>query len=355
MTEKNHSISCYAVQDLLPLYAEDLVQPETRSLLKEHLESCGACSEKLNALKTPLPKPDQEEKQAVDCMKKIRSKDKRKSRTLWILAILGFICGIFLHGLTWQMIKLPVGSMHFEVVKNQNEVLFTAVCENPETAVYSMRLGHTDPEKQKIIITATGGNLFSGKPGATVRLPDWFSLKSTEVIFNGTPVIADGMILSSEALALYDVKNGPADEPFRAEQILSLLDLNGKIRINAADEAHIQWIADLRTPSISKDIESGQIMEDALNQKLEQDVLKGIRQVEKESSSFYAMLMLYLTPNLETVMVVPSSTNAGTIEVTRSMLGDFLQIYDLPVVPESASDLQQFLNNMPDIHTAYFR
>lgn len=35
--------NCAIIQDLLPLYEEDLLQPETRQFVEEHLQSCSDC------------------------------------------------------------------------------------------------------------------------------------------------------------------------------------------------------------------------------------------------------------------------------------------------------------------------
>ncbi len=43
-------LPCAVVRDLLPLYAEKMTENETNMLVKEHLESCAACREKLEKL-----------------------------------------------------------------------------------------------------------------------------------------------------------------------------------------------------------------------------------------------------------------------------------------------------------------
>ena len=39
-------IPCSVVRDLLPLYAEEMIEEETRALVDEHLEDCSDCSQK---------------------------------------------------------------------------------------------------------------------------------------------------------------------------------------------------------------------------------------------------------------------------------------------------------------------
>ena len=43
---------CSIVRDLLPLYAEDIVNPETAQYVKSHLAECSECQAELESLKT---------------------------------------------------------------------------------------------------------------------------------------------------------------------------------------------------------------------------------------------------------------------------------------------------------------
>ena len=49
-------IPCAMIHDLLPLYAEKMVEPETEALVKEHLEACPDCRQRLTELTTGVPK-----------------------------------------------------------------------------------------------------------------------------------------------------------------------------------------------------------------------------------------------------------------------------------------------------------
>ena len=48
---------CKIVQELLPLYAEDLVTDETSEYLREHLAQCPSCAQDWEDFKSPLPDP----------------------------------------------------------------------------------------------------------------------------------------------------------------------------------------------------------------------------------------------------------------------------------------------------------
>lgn len=48
---------CTLTEDLLPLYAEDLLSPVTRQLLEQHADGCPACRERLRETRAPQPPP----------------------------------------------------------------------------------------------------------------------------------------------------------------------------------------------------------------------------------------------------------------------------------------------------------
>ena len=46
--------TCSIVQDLLPLYEEDMLREETKKFVDGHLAQCAACRAELDALKTDV-------------------------------------------------------------------------------------------------------------------------------------------------------------------------------------------------------------------------------------------------------------------------------------------------------------
>ncbi|MFB5083244.1 zf-HC2 domain-containing protein [Symbiobacterium thermophilum] len=48
---------CALTEDLLPLYADDLLSPATRQLLEQHAAACPACRERLRAAGIQHPPP----------------------------------------------------------------------------------------------------------------------------------------------------------------------------------------------------------------------------------------------------------------------------------------------------------
>ena len=52
---------CSIVRDLLPLYAESMVSPETASFMEEHLKDCEHCRKEYERLKAPCAVPAQDD------------------------------------------------------------------------------------------------------------------------------------------------------------------------------------------------------------------------------------------------------------------------------------------------------
>ena len=80
-------LDCELIEDLLPLYEEELCSPASRRAVEEHLRGCEAC----RRLSAPLPIPEPEESPAADrAVKKSMKKVKRRWLTSLIAAVLVF-------------------------------------------------------------------------------------------------------------------------------------------------------------------------------------------------------------------------------------------------------------------------
>lgn len=74
--------TCSIVQDLLPLYAEDMVRPETKTYVETHLAACSACREKLGKLSRPVSAVETE----LTPLRGIRKELRRRKLTAVLLA-----------------------------------------------------------------------------------------------------------------------------------------------------------------------------------------------------------------------------------------------------------------------------
>lgn len=82
---------CEIVQDLLVNYVDDVLKPESKKLVEEHLIECNECERKLKQIKEDVKNTDNKEQIELDYLKKLRIKSKIKS----ICMTLGFLFIIF--------------------------------------------------------------------------------------------------------------------------------------------------------------------------------------------------------------------------------------------------------------------
>ena len=83
-------IPCSVVRDLLPLYAEDMIEEETRALVDEHLEECSECSQKLEEIKAAAAVPA--ENTAVETAKPLLALKKTINKRRRITAAIAALC-----------------------------------------------------------------------------------------------------------------------------------------------------------------------------------------------------------------------------------------------------------------------
>ena len=78
-------LPCAVTRDLLPLYAEDMVEKETGELVAQHLTECQACRQKLAELKTGTGTP-------VETAKPLASLKRQIRRRRWYAALIAALC-----------------------------------------------------------------------------------------------------------------------------------------------------------------------------------------------------------------------------------------------------------------------
>lgn len=78
-------IHCNVIQDLLPLYADDVVSEESRNLIAQHLEYCPDCRQMLSEIQTSIPIPQHTDDTAL---KKIKKKQRARGMRITLLVVL---------------------------------------------------------------------------------------------------------------------------------------------------------------------------------------------------------------------------------------------------------------------------
>lgn len=78
------NISCNVMDDLLPLYAENMVCEDTSVLVREHLMDCTVCREKMKA----FPDKEKEMNQSLDSLSRLQKKIRSRRWTAAVFALL---------------------------------------------------------------------------------------------------------------------------------------------------------------------------------------------------------------------------------------------------------------------------
>ena len=96
--------NCKVIEDLLPLYIDEVCSDESKRLVEEHLEECDACSAKLNAQKATITVDKEKIEQnlkAKDPFKKIRRTQSYSKVGAGLGALIGLVSslglGVFEH------------------------------------------------------------------------------------------------------------------------------------------------------------------------------------------------------------------------------------------------------------------
>jgi len=89
--------NCKVIEDLLPLYIDEVCSDESKRLVEEHLEECDACSAKLNAQKATITVDKEKIEQnlkAKDPFKKIRRKQSYTKVGAGLGALIGLVSSL---------------------------------------------------------------------------------------------------------------------------------------------------------------------------------------------------------------------------------------------------------------------
>ena len=101
---------CKIVQDLLPLYAEDLISPESKEFVDDHCESCVACSKLMQRCMTSIPAPEEDPKAYKTALRKNQFNLICKAVTLLVVVVIVLYIGCtkFDSYMQWKDGKAPV-------------------------------------------------------------------------------------------------------------------------------------------------------------------------------------------------------------------------------------------------------
>lgn len=83
-------IDCNVIQDLLPLYEDNVASQETQELIREHLKDCPVCREQLRKMRTPVSLPPEEDKELWKkfVQRRVQLRRKRNIKIACVVSVL---------------------------------------------------------------------------------------------------------------------------------------------------------------------------------------------------------------------------------------------------------------------------
>ena len=111
-------LPCAVVRDLLPLYAENLTEDETKKMVDEHLESCEECRQRLAEIDTKTVAPVDSSKPLIALKKEIR---KRRWFSAIVAAMLVFVAvyTYFYHENKMELVPWQNGLVEVEGIETR--------------------------------------------------------------------------------------------------------------------------------------------------------------------------------------------------------------------------------------------
>ncbi len=184
-------VSCDVIQDLIPLYVEDMLSEDSRKLVKAHLDECEECRAYLNELQETSTLPPEID---ITLFRKIQTNLQKKK---WQAIVLATIITLFIGTLTIVFMTAPEYFPYSEEVVAVNEASNELVLVNFSDKVAGYNLNSYPGENGT-------GSVYHLTTWSTT----WHELVDTEEI---TPIVLNPNEEQVEAVYYYQA-NGEADQ-----------------------------------------------------------------------------------------------------------------------------------------------
>ena len=85
------NMPCEVIEDLLPMYADELTSSVTNDIVEEHLNNCEKCNQKYRLMKNPLSEESERDVKEIDFLKKTKKNNRKRiiiwAAVIWLLAL----------------------------------------------------------------------------------------------------------------------------------------------------------------------------------------------------------------------------------------------------------------------------
>jgi hypothetical protein len=193
-----NDIPCEVIEDLLPLYADNLTQNATNQIIKEHLKECESCRVKYENMTGQMGKEafiEEAPKAEIDYLKKI----KRKNQNKIVLATLSTI----LIGAAVVLAKLFIIGSPIEDYQTKTEAADGKLTITGEISDESKAFSRYEIKDGALVIYGTHQSFINQRRQFALD----YDLNQGDILVNGDLIKTDGTTITEKALSLYKHKN----------------------------------------------------------------------------------------------------------------------------------------------------
>lgn len=200
--------SCAVIQDLLPLYVEQLTSEETNQIIEEHLEECKSCKSLYISMKEEIPRESEQANQnveavkEVDYLKKIRTTSRKK---VWL-----GIGGVLLAIAVIALIKVFVyGSPSQSYVANimvEDDRVIIQGDFGDSASVYSHHKIVEKNGQKELVVYAAAASIWNNNETFEIEYSQ-AKAKEQGLVVGDQKITESGNVVSNRAAEIYAKKN----------------------------------------------------------------------------------------------------------------------------------------------------
>ncbi|BCJ92868.1 hypothetical protein acsn021_04370 [Anaerocolumna cellulosilytica] len=216
-------IPCEIVQDLMPLFIEELTSEATNREMKKHLEECNECQAHYKNMKSRLvgEKEQEEEKSVkeINYLRKIRRNNNKKVLfgILSVLLLLIAATVVKLYVIGYRVNSYDITYLNTD----ESQLNFGGIFYDISDTYKGYRLKTEEDGRKELILYARRRSLWSRERVFNLKIN--LNDLETEVNINGNTVKANGTVITKLANDLYNAKNKYVGDMSSNAKIASIL------------------------------------------------------------------------------------------------------------------------------------
>ncbi|MGN0384417.1 MAG: DUF4825 domain-containing protein [Lachnospiraceae bacterium] len=196
-----NNLPCELIEDLLPMYVDELTSPITNQAVEEHIGACENCNRKYKLMKHPVSEKSQKEVKEIDFLKKTKKKTRKKiilwAALIWFVAVT-FVC--FTYFFSGKNMNPEYLSYHLDVTGKD---LSVAVSSTSNQGIQHIEINEVEGVVEITVRGVPNSLIFKGS-----RKANYTASEEIRQVWIGNRIIwANGEPISNITGQLYNLYN----------------------------------------------------------------------------------------------------------------------------------------------------